>query len=73
MASVAKHDGKQEGKGCDGEDRRIDLSVGVDAVRVYETLEACRVLVGPGGQHTCGGSPSFDQNCTCGKLDEPRK
>ena len=51
MASISKHDSKQEGEGCDGEDRRIDLSIGVDAVRVYEVLEACRVLVGPGGTY----------------------
>ena len=70
MASISKHNSKQEGEGRDGEDRRIDLSVGVDAVRVYEVLEACRVLVGPGGMYMwCGKGSSLE--LTCGKLDEP--
>jgi len=35
MSDVAVHDPEEEGKGGGGEQRRVDLTVARDAVRVY--------------------------------------
>lgn len=42
--SLTKHDGKQEGKGHDGEHPRVDLPVARHTIRVHNGLEA-------GGEH----------------------
>ena len=47
MTRVSEHDGEQEGEGGDGEDRGVDLPVGVYSVGVHQVLVASGVLVGP--------------------------
>lgn len=42
MADVAEHDGEEEGKCDDREQRRVDLPVARDAVRVNDLLEGSR-------------------------------
>lgn len=42
---VAKHERKEEGKGDDGERRRIDLAIARDAVRLDDRLKRRRDLV----------------------------
>ena len=47
MTRVTEHNGEQEGEGGDGEDRGVDLSVGVHTVGVHQVLVARGVLVSP--------------------------
>ena len=46
MTRVPEHDSEQEGEGGDGEDRRVDLPVGVHSVGVHQVLVARGVFVG---------------------------
>ncbi len=43
VAGVAEHDSEQEGKGGDGEGRRVHLTVGVQAVCVNQVLKIITV------------------------------
>ena len=45
VAYVSKHDGKQEGEGDDGEDRRVDLPVPSYPIRMHNLLEGAVDLV----------------------------